>query len=471
MNLALNPKLPRLYLLLKISIGAYSLVCFSLLAQAGQQTSTPQVLNKPLSLVEIYNQALASDPALASALNSNLGAQELIEQAKALYKPNVNFNAGANTNQTNIKFLGNNSPFRTQGQANFETYNYGLEARQPIYRRDSLLQIDQSKTQVQLADKQLNLSKQNLMLRVTQSYFDVLVAQENIALIDGQKAAIVGQLEQAKANFEVGTATITDVNEAQARYDLALSQEIAAKNAFEVANLSLQAIIGISTPALAPVRADLKPNHLSQNMAAWLDVARQNNLNIQISEDNLTIAEQNIARATSGHLPTLDAVASYRNNYSNGSANGFGSELKSALIGLELQIPIYAGGAVSSRTRQAAYNKDKALNDIEIARRQAELDTQTAYLNLSTSIGQVRAFEQALLSSQSQLDSTKLGYEVGVRTSIDVLNAQQQLFTAKRDLLNARYQYLVNIIRLKAASGVVSEVDLADINQQLVVSP
>lgn len=422
------------------------------------------------SLLDIYHEAMANDPTLASALNENLAAQELIEQGKALYRPTVNFNANANATQSDIKFLGDGSPFRTQGKSNFEGYNYGVEARQPIFRKDNLLQIDQSKTQVSLADKQLHLTQQNLMLRTTQAYFDVLIAQENIALIQGQKVAILGQLDQAKANFEVGTATITDVNEAQARFDLAVAQEIAAMNAHEVAKRAVQAITGRIPESLAPVRANIAPNQLSQNMTAWLDVAKQNNLNIQISQDNLTIAEQNIARARSGHLPTLDAVATYTDSYTNGSANGFGSELKNGVIGLQLQIPLYAGGAVNSRTRQAAFNKDKALSDVEIARRQAALDTQSAYLNLSTSIAQIKAFEQALISTQSQVDSTKLGYEVGVRTSIDVLNAQQQLFTAKRDLLQARYQYLVNIIRLKAASGVVAEVDLADINQQLVLN-
>jgi len=161
-------------------------------------------------------------------------------------------------------------------------------------------------------------------------------------------------------------------------------------------------------------------------------------------------------------------VANYNNNYSNGSANGIGSELKTAVVGLQLQIPLYQGGAVSSRVRQAVLNQQKAQDDVQIARRSAELETQRAYLNLSSSIAQVKAYEQALVSSQSQVDSTKLGYEVGVRTSVDVLNAQQQLFSAKRDLLQARYSYLVNIIRLKATSGVVAEVDLADINQQLV---
>jgi len=206
-------------------------------------------------------------------------------------------------------------------------------------------------------------------------------------------------------------------------------------------------------------------------MDKWLEVAEQNNLNIQIQQDTLKYSEQEIERANAGHLPTLDAVASYSDNYASGSVSvfGAGNQLKTGSIGLQLQIPLYQGGATTSRVRQAVLNKQKALNDVEFARRQAELETQRAYLNLNTSIAQVKAYEQALISSQSQVDSTKLGYEVGVRTSVDVLNAQQQFFSAKRDLLQSRYSYLVNIIRLKAATGVVAELDLADINQQLIV--
>jgi outer membrane protein len=169
-------------------------------------------------------------------------------------------------------------------------------------------------------------------------------------------------------------------------------------------------------------------------------------------------------------LPTLDAVASYTKSYANGSANGFGNDLKNATVGLQLQIPLYQGGAITSRAKQAVINKQKAQDDVEIALRQADLETQRAYFNLNSSVAQVKALEQALVSSQSQLDSTKLGYEVGVRTSVDVLNAQQQLYSAKRDLLEARYNYLVNIIRLKAASGLVAEADLQEISQQLVLN-
>lgn len=432
-----------------------------------------QSAGAPQSLVDIYQEALAHDPTLASALNANQAAQEIIEQAKALYRPTINLNAGASATQSDIRFLNSsssNNPFNFQGRSNYEGYTYGVDARQPIFRKQNLVQIDQSKIQVSQADKQLALSKQDLILRTTQAYFAVLIAQDKIDLIAAQKTAILSQLDQAKANFDVGTATITDVNEAQARYDLIVAQEIAAINEYQIAQRAIQAITGVIPDKLATVRADIQTNILEQPMAKWLDVAIQNNLNLQIQQDALRLSEQDIKFAQAGHYPILDAIANYNDTYANGNATGTGSELKAGVIGLQFQIPLYQGGAVNSRVRQAVYNKQKAQDDVEVARRQVELETQRAYLNLNTSIAQVKAYEQALKSSQSQLDSTKLGYEVGVRTSVDVLNAQQQLFSAKRDLLQARYDYLVNIIRLKAASGVVAEVDLTDINQQLVLN-
>ena len=451
-----------------------SLVLLGLMWSSGVITSFPaQAAGTPQSLVDIYQEALAHDPTLASALNANQAAQEIIEQAKALYRPVINLNAGATATQSDIRFLessSSNNPFRFQGRSNYEGYTYGIDARQPIFRKQNLVQIDQSKIQVSQADKQLALSKQDLILRTTQAYFAVLIAQDKIDLIAAQKTAILSQLDQAKANFDVGTATITDVNEAQARYDLIVAQEIAAVNEYQIAQRAIQAITGVIPEKLATVRADIQTTSLEQPMDKWLDVATQNNLNLQIQQDALKLSEQDIKLAQAGHYPTLDAIANYNDNYANGNATGTGSELKAGVIGLQFQIPLYQGGAVNSRVRQAVYNKQKARDDVEIARRQVELETQRAYLNLNTSIAQVKAYEQALKSSQSQVDSTKLGYEVGVRTSVDVLNAQQQLFSAKRDLLQARYDYLVNIIRLKAVSGVVAEVDLADINQQLVLN-
>lgn len=434
-------------------------------ALAGQA----QADEKAYSLIDIYQQALAHDPQLASALSANRAAQEIIEQGKALYRPTVNFNADANSLSTDIRYIGAD---RAPSSSSFETYKYGVDLRQPIYRKQNLVQMDQSKTQVSQADKQLHLSQQNLILRVTQSYFDVLIAQDKIDLIAAQKLAILSQLEQAKANFEVGTSTITDVNESQARFDLVLAQEIATKNELQIAKHAVQALTGSVPQKLATVKADIKTQQLEQPMDKWLEVAAINNLNIQIQQDAAKFAEQEIERLSAAHLPTLDAVLSYTDSYANGSASAFsaGNELKTSAIGLQLQIPIYQGGAISSRVRQAVLSQQKAQDDVAVARSNTELETQRAYLNLSTSIAQVKAFEQALVSSQSQVDSTKLGYEVGVRTSVDVLNAEQQYFVAKRDLLQSRYNYLVNIIRLKASSGVVAEADLADVNQQLVLA-
>jgi outer membrane protein len=431
-----------------------------------------QAQEKKLNLLDIYQQALAHDPVLASALSSNKAAQEIIEQGKALYRPTVNFNAGITGTRSNIEFNNISSNFpRVAGTASFEGYNYGLEARQPIYRQQNLVQMDQSYAQVSIADKQYHLSQQNLILRTTQAYFNVLIAQDKIELIKAQKTSILSQLEQAKITFEVGTATITDVNEAQARFDLVVAQEIAAVNEYQIAQHEIEQITGELPTALATVKSDIQVNSLNQSMQNLLDVALQNNLNIAIQQDTLKLAEQDVAFNKAAHMPTLDAVANYNNAYTNGGLNGFGTEFSSASIGLQLQIPLYQGGAISSRVRQALLNQQKAKDDVDIARRQTDLETQRAFLNLSSSIAQIKALEQALISSQSQLDSTKLGYEVGIRISVDVLNAQQQLFSAKRDLLQARYNYLVNIIRLKSATGVLAEVDLQDINQQLILAP
>lgn len=420
---------------------------------------------QPLKLMDVYQQALAHDASLASALSANRAAQEIIEQGKALYRPTVNFNAETNALKSSFHYLSTSSTDRSQ----FENYRYGVDARQPIFRQQNLIQIDQAGTQVSIADKQLNVAQQALMLRTTQAYFDVLMAQDRIDLIVAQKTAIAAQLAQAQANFDLGSATITDANEAQARYDLAAAQEIAALNEFEIAKHAVQAITGQLPQRLASVKPQLKANEIGLSMATWQELAMLNNLNIQIQQDTAKLAEQEIARNQAGHLPTLDAVASYTSSYANGTVSRFGAgnELQVGSIGLQLQIPLYEGGAVSSRVRQAVLNKQKALDDLDLVRRQTELDTQRAYLNLSSSIAQLKAFDQAILSSQSQLDATQLGYQVGVRTSVDVLNAQQQLFSAKRDALQARYNYLTNIIRLKTATGIVAAADLVDINQQL----
>jgi outer membrane protein len=422
-----------------------------------------------LNLLDIYQLGTASDPTLAAARSANQATQERLAQARSLFFPTISFTMNAIHSETDIRYLGQgNNPFRSGGPQHFETFGYGVNANQPIFRRQNNVQYAQAKLQVSQSDLQLIQAQQSLMLRLSVAYFNVLLAQDNIELINAQKAAINGQLEQAKANFEVGTATITDVNEAQARYDLIIAQEIAAVNDLETRKRTLQSIIGVMPPPLAGVNPNIHTT-LPQptDMQEWVEIARQNNLNVNIQQRAFDIASKEVDLQQAGHLPVLDAVGSYDSTRAGGGVNGFGNDLDNSQIGLQLEIPIYQGGLVTARVREAVALKQQALDNLEATRRQAELDTRTAYLNLTGSVAQVKAYEQALVSSRGQLESTQLGYEVGVRTSIDVLNAQQQFYTAQRDLLQARYNYLLSLLRLKAAIGHIDESDLADVNQRL----
>lgn len=423
-------------------------------------------------LLATYRQAQAGDPTWAAAQSANAAAQEKLVQGKALLLPTAKLDANTSHIQSNLDRAGGITNIGRSGHDAYDTYGYSLNLNQPLYRRQNSIQYQQSKTQVAQADEQLNTAQQELMLRVAQAYFDVLLAQDKIDLINAQKSAITRQLEQAKANFEVGTATITDVHEAQARYDLTLAQEIAAVNELQAKKHAIQAVTGQKPQRLAAAREDLQATIPEPTeMEKWVEVAHNNNLALKVQLHSLQLATQEVARTRAGHLPTLDIVGNYSDNRANGGVSsdlvGYNKAAKTASVGLQLEIPLYQGGAISSRAREAVANQQKAQDEVEAARRQAELQTRQAYLNVASAVAQVQAYEQALISSQSQLDSTSLGYEVGVRTSVDVLNAQQQLYSAKRDLLQARYSWLLSVLQLKAAAGVLQEDDLAASNRQL----
>lgn len=429
------------------------------------------------NLLQIYQQALARDPVWSAAQNANRAAQEKIVQGQAQYLPVVSIAGNANATSNDVKFVGagplppNQPGARRDGRQNYEGYSLGLNIVQPIFRPQIRAQLEQAKSMVQQSDYELAVSKQNLILRSSQLYFDVLLAQDKIHLIEAQKQAISSQLEQARARFEAGTSTITDVNEDKARFDLIQAQYIAAVNDLEIKKRALQALIGDMPQSLMAVREDLVPQTPApSNIEKWVEMANSANLRIAIQRQALEIAAQEVDRQNAGHLPSLDLVGSYTDSYVNGGIAGIGLDQRAAVIGMQLSVPIYQGGAVSSRSREALSNKLKAQDDLEAARRQADMETRQAYLNLVSTVSQISALEQALASTQSQLESTQLGYEVGVRTSVDVLNVQQQLFNAKRDLLQARYTYLMNILMLKAAVGDLTMADLEAVNQQLVAT-
>jgi outer membrane protein len=307
------------------------------------------------------------------------------------------------------------------------------------------------------------------VVRTAQAYFDVLAAHDTLELVRAQKAAISEQLAQAKRNFEVGTATITDTHEAQARFDLIGAQEIAAQNDVENRRQALTLITGKQYGELRPLRADVRlapPN--PDNMEAWVELAEKQAYAVQAQEAAAAVAALEARRARAAHLPTLDVVATHGQVGQNATTqSAVGSDVTSTSIGLQLALPLYQGGALNSREREAAALSLRSKEDLENARRTAALSTRQSYLTVINGISQIGALEQALVSSQSALDSNKLGYEVGVRINIDVLNAQQQVFSTRRDLAVARYNTITNQLRLKAAAGSLREEDLEEVNRAL----
>jgi outer membrane protein len=417
-------------------------------------------------LMQIYRDAVMNDPLLASAQANWQATQEVLPQAKAGLLPNASATGAFTGNRYETKVK--NDPNSISN--NYGQINAGVSAAQPLFRYQNIVNYDQAKQTVAQSDDVLELARQDLILRVAQAYFDVLLAEFNIELAQSQKKAVEESLAQAKRNFEVGVATITDTNEAQAKYDQIVAQEIAARNDYDNKVTVLRAIIGRQPKELRRVGQGLVPVPPDpDNLQYWVDRSRTDNLNVKVAERNFDIATLQIDKAKAGHYPTLDLVASYGYaNYSGAAINlGISNYSTTGTIGVQVAVPIYQGGFVDSTVRQAIALQDKSRQDLEFARRTAFTLAQTGYTGVVSSVASVKAFEQALVSAESAYQSNVLGQEVGVRTFLDVLNVQQNVYSTRRDLAQAYFNYLIGWLRLKSAIGTLTEVDLEAINRQL----
>jgi len=421
-------------------------------------------------LIEIQRLARENDPQFAAARAGWIASRERLPQARSGLLPSLSLSGSANRNDTNATLLGAGNPFFQPGGSRFDTTSLNLQVIQPVFRPATRVQYDQAGIQLEQADLQLLLASQDLTLRAAQAFFDVLSAQEALAVVESQKRAIGEQLAQAKANFEVGTATIVDYNEAKARFDLASSQEIAGRNDLEIRRQALQQVIGRLPPTdLRPLRdtavlAPPAPHDIEQ----WSGQARDNALTVRIQQASVELARREIDRQRAGHLPTLDAVGSAGNSRAGASpTSSIGTDVTQVVLGLQLSVPLYQGGAIDSRVREAVANRERALLDVETARRAAVLAARQAYLGVTSGISQVNALQAAMESAGISLESTQLGLKVGVRTQVDVLNAQQAFFNARRDLVLARYSTLLSGLRLQAAVGDLQDDDLQPINALL----
>ncbi|NHZ44701.1 TolC family outer membrane protein [Massilia aquatica] len=428
-------------------------------------------------LIQVYQQALANDAAFASARAALAAGMERVPQGRAGLLPTVGLNGSIvkndgestpwNIGQTVVRPDGTRA-LVTTGGANERTTTHTLSLSQPLFRWANWQAYEQSKLQQSQAEAQFAQAQQDLITRVSQAYFDVLAAQDTLELSRAQKTATTEQLASAKRNFEVGTQTITDTHEAQAAYDLVVAQEFAAINDLENKRSALQAIIGSAPTGLAT----LKPGVL---LAApepavidpWVSSAETQNYGVVGAQLGYELAKREISRTRAGHYPTLDLTANISRQNMTGQTSQSGRSDGKA-IGISYNVPIFSGFAVTSRVRETIALEDKARNDLEATRRNAANVARQAFLGVNSGLAQVRALQAAEVSGNSALESNKLGYQVGVRINIDVLNAQRQLYSTRRDLSRARYDTILNGLRLKSAAGSLREADLVPVNDLLV---
>jgi outer membrane protein len=413
-----------------------------------------------IDLLQVYKEALANDAPFASARASMAAGREKAPQGRAGLLPTV----GVSGNYGRTNFDSNIAPPR-----DFNNNGYTLSLSQPLFRVANWEAYQQGKLSVAASEAQFAQAQQDLIVRVAQAYFDVLTAQDALASLQAQKVAITEQLASAKRNFEVGTATITDTQEAQARYDLTVAQEFAAQSDLEIKRAALQQVIGKPAGELAGLRPGVKLNAPEPaQIDKWVESAQQQNYGVVSQQLAVEIASRDIKRNRAGHYPTLDLVASRNHNNQTGSTlTATGSISNSNSVGVQWAIPLFSGFAVDSKVRESIALEDKARSDLDNAQRTAAQGARQAFFGVNSGLAQVKALEAAEISSQSALESNRLGYQVGVRINIDVLNAQQQLFTTRQNLAKARYDTIVNGLRLKSAAGTLKEEDMMEVNALL----
>jgi outer membrane protein len=405
-------------------------------------------------LSEIYQQAREHDAQFAAAREAYRAGQEKLPQALATARPQVTLAANRRANRDHSS--------QTNDTSSYGSSSTTLSISQTVLNLQKVQAIAQGELQVDLAETQFRQAEQDLMLRVAKAYFDAVQAEEVLAAVQAQKQAFGEQLASTRRGLELGTVAITDVNEAQTKVDLATAQEIASTNDLEVKRHALERIIEGPLPPLArfdPTQRIVTPK--PDELPVLLQHAASDNLSVAVARLNRELAQREAAKQDVAAAPTVEATFSVNSSRSV-STPGIVQRYNTwqAAGGLELSWPLVQGGGVSSRQREAAANLSKAGFDLDNAQRQAALDVRQAWLNAASGAAQVSALEQALKSAEVQVNSTRKGLAVGVRSRLDVLNAEQQLYATQRDLANARYTTLTSSLQLKAAANTLTEQDL-----------
>ncbi len=416
------------------------------------------------NLMDVYHMALQQDPTLQEARDQLQAQKTKIGQAKGLLLPSVDLSGNL---QWNNEHLSSSEPAYNKGSESYTNKGYTLQLTQPVFNMQAFRAYGQSKDVVKQAVIQYQSAQESLILRVANAYFNVLLAQDDLKTAEAERQALLKQLEQAKREFQVGTASKVDVDEAQARYDQSESAVISARNKIQVSHRQLTKIVGQPVPSIARLTGKLPlQSPKPADMHAWTQRASQDNLAVIAQREGVKIARSTLSVQKASWYPTLSAFASR----SRSDTNLFGSipvTTTTNAIGLQMKWNLFSGGTRHYKIKQAAAELSKSQSTLLAAMREAEFSASQAYLNVQNSISQIKANRQSLKSSETSLASTKIGRRVGTRTIVDVLNALQQVYTAKSNLYQARYRYLINRLELEQAVGQLSSKNLQGINTLL----
>lgn len=422
------------------------------------------------SLLDVLALARENDARWASARSAHQAGQEKVVQGSAALLPTITLKGSYDYTKSDTEYEGPVS--YPSGYQNYENGSYGLNLTHPLYRRPNYALYQQSVSQTAQADAQLDVAETEFLLRAVQTYFDVLVAQDSVVLAETEVKALSEKRDQAAALLEAGASGITDLVDAKARHDLAHAREIAARNDLATKQQALRRITSRDVKILSTLRPGVVlPNPVPDDVEAWIEMAYARSPVIKAQFHAKRAAEWDVERTKGEHYPTLDLVANFTKNRATGSPyTSLENHTDVRNVGFQAQIPLFQGGGVSSRVREAVANLEKMKHDHQDIRREIESQARNAYFSLVNGRSQVQALEQAEESSEKLLDASVMGRKVGIRTWVDVLNAEQQLFSIKRDLSRGRYDYLQNLLKLKAIAGILGEEDIVEVSSLMVAS-
>lgn len=417
---------------------------------------------------QAYDAAYDNDASIRAARAGAQASRERLPQARAQLLPNVTLSAGRSYNDLTSEgrnILG--QPSRTE--ANYYSGNQTLTIRQSLYRPFQRAQVRQAEAQVEDANAALERDEQSLVVRVGEAYFEALLAEDQLVLILSQKTTYTTQLDAARKSLAAGSGTRTDVDEAQARLDMTTAQELEARQNQNFTRHRIEVLTGQRLDVLAQLDVErfVPQSPLPELVDAWIERAEQASPELQSLRAQMEAARQEIEKAKAGHKPTLDVVAQWARTNSD-SVTSVNSRYDNKTLGLQLSVPLYAGGYVNSTVRQAVAALERAQEMLEAARRDLGVRVHREFRGVTEGVLRIRALEQAVRSAEQAVQSNQRSFQAGFRTTLDVLNAEQQKITAQRDLAQARYLYLVSRLRLQALAGDDRLTSVAEVNSWLM---